>query len=398
MRRFFWPSLRRPLPVFLTPIPCLHVPVGRIAAEFIVKGCKMGRGRFQALPRHASSGMIVFFPTYARCTAAGWTATVAGMVTRPLPERSRRRVLAVAVLRRLLDLDDAQVESDVFRRRAEVFLFRRLAGERIRITVGDRVIDAGISDRSGHFQARVEFADGFAADSAWPRSAGGATVEYTGTTVDGDPDSGPAVTATGRIHLVEETGTSVISDIDDTVKVTNVADRRELLRNTLVREFMAVEGMPEVYRRWHDAGAAFHYVSSSPWQLSDCLCRFLGAAGLPAGSMHLKLFRLKDSTPLGRLPSRKRSKRRTIEQIMDDFPARRFVLVGDSGERDPEVYAAIARRRPEQVAGVVIREVPSKASRAKVRERLVKLARRLPADSFTVFQKPDELADLQSLQ
>ena len=223
-------------------------------------------------------------------------------------------------------------------------------------------------------------------------------VEYAGTTVDGDPDSGPAVTATGRIHLVEETGTSVISDIDDTVKVTNVADRRELLRNTLVREFMAVEGMPEVYRRWHDAGAAFHYVSSSPWQLSDCLCRFLGAAGLPAGSMHLKLFRLKDSTPLGRLPSRKRSKRRTIEQIMDDFPARRFVLVGDSGERDPEVYAAIARRRPEQVAGVVIREVPSKASRAKVRERLVKLARRLPADSFTVFQKPDELADLQSLQ
>jgi phosphatidate phosphatase APP1 len=153
--------------------------------------------------------------------------------------------------------------------------------------------------------------------------------------------------------------------------------------------------MPETYRRWREAGAEFHYVSSSPWQLSDPLCRFLGQAGLPAGSMHLKLFRLKDSTPLGRLPSRKRGKRRTIDRIIDDFPGRRFVLVGDSGERDPEIYASIARRRPEQVSGILIREVPSKSSRAKVRERLAKLARRLPSDCLTVFQSPDELSDLQ---
>ena len=53
--------------------------------------------------------MIVFFPTYARRTPTGWTATIAGMVSRPLPEKSRRRVLAVAVLRRLLDLDEEQL-------------------------------------------------------------------------------------------------------------------------------------------------------------------------------------------------------------------------------------------------------------------------------------------------
>jgi phosphatidate phosphatase APP1 len=111
--------------------------------------------------------------------------------------------------------------------------------------------------------------------------------------------------------------------------------------------------------------------------------------------MHLKLFRLKDSTPLGRLPTRKRAKRRTIDRIMDDFPGRRFVLVGDSGERDPEVYAAIARHRPEQVAGIIIREVPAKASQAKVRERLARIARRLPRDSFTIFQDPTQLADLE---
>jgi len=51
------------------------------------------------------------------------------------------------------------------------------------------------------------------------------------------------------VHLVDEVGTSVISDIDDTVKFSNVADKRELLRNTLLREFIPVAGMPEVYRR-----------------------------------------------------------------------------------------------------------------------------------------------------
>jgi len=338
--------------------------------------------------------MIVFFPTYASRAQGGWTARIAGMVARPLPERSRRRVLAVAVLRRLLDLDEEQMASEVFRRRAEMFLFRRVVGHRVTIALGDRNIDAGYSDKTGHFETTVEFGDDFAAVHAIAGDAGGRVLEYTGI-ADPDDGTGDGVpTGGGAVHLVESSGLSVISDIDDTVKFTNVADRRELLRNTLLREFAAVEGMPDVYRRWRRAGIDFHYVSSSPWQLSDCLCRFLGAAGLPAGSMHLKLFRLKDSTPLGRLPSRKRGKRRVIEKILGDFPERRFVLVGDSGERDPEIYAAVARRRPEQVAGILIREVSAKSPPAKVRERLAKLARRLPEDCLRVFRSADELPDL----
>ncbi len=335
--------------------------------------------------------MIVFFPTYASRTPTGWTARLAGMVARPLPEKSRRRVLAVAVLRRLLDLDEAEMASEIFRRRAEMFLFRRVAGQRVRITLGDRTVDAGYTDKAGHFETRVEFDDDFATACA----GGGGRLDYVGVAEPGPEESSVLPAGAGSVHLVDDVGVSVISDIDDTVKFSNVADKRELLRNTLLREFIPVAGMPEVYRRWRESGAEFHYVSSSPWQLSDPLCRFLGQAGLPAGSMHLKLFRLKDSTPLGRLPSRKRGKRRTIDRILDDFPGRRFVLVGDSGERDPEIYASIARRRPDQVAGILIREVPAKSSRAKVRERLAKLARRLPTECLTVFQSPDELPDLQ---
>lgn len=326
--------------------------------------------------------MIVLFPTYARRLPDGrWRAGVGGMVSRPLPEKSRRRSLAIAVLRRLLDLDDAQLDTEVFRRRADAFLFQRVAGRRVVIRVGGRHVAADQTDRSGHFRVEIDLDE---------PPGGGRVVECTAEADAADEPSvgGPAM---GRVQLVDPAGASVISDIDDTVKVTNVVDRRELLRNTLLREFVAVPGMPEVFRGWQAAGTAFHYVSASPWQLSPCLSGFLGAAGLPAGSMHLKHFRLKEATPLGRLPSRKRSKRRVIEQIMADFPGRRFLLVGDSGERDPEVYAAVAKKRPAQVAGVAIRLVESRASARKVRDRLAALARKLPA-GLTVFETPAELA------
>ena len=339
--------------------------------------------------------MIVFFPTYATRPAAGgpWRAAIAGMVTRPLPTPSRRRTMALAVLKRLLDLDGTQLESPVFQQRAEAFLFQRVAGRPVRVSVAGRTYDAGQTDRTGHFHALLELDDAQVHEATQRAGPDGRWIAYEGLVADGDePDARP--TAGGRVHLVDAAGLSVISDIDDTVKISNVADRRELLKNTLLREFVAVPGMPEAFSRWQATGAAFHYVSASPWQLSDCLCGFLGAAGLPAGSMHLKLFRLKDTTPLGRLTARKRSKRRAIEQIMGDFPGRRFTLVGDSGERDPEVYAAVARRRPEQVAGVFIRRVPDRAAASHVSLRFDKLARRLPPGMLATFTTADELGGL----
>jgi phosphatidate phosphatase APP1 len=151
--------------------------------------------------------------------------------------------------------------------------------------------------------------------------------------------------------------------------------------------------MADVYREWQDAGSVFHYVSASPWQLVTCLETFLRDAGLPSGSLHLKLFRLKDSTPLRRLPSRKRSKRRVIEQIMADFPRRQFLLVGDSGERDPEVYAAVARRNPQRVAGIAIRQLEGRPSEAKVRARLDRIGKRIPGGEWRVFLEAAEIAE-----
>lgn len=340
--------------------------------------------------------MIAFFPTYARrvdpsADAGGWRVTISGMVTRPLPPASRRRSVAVAVLKRLLHLDEAHLASEIFQSRAEAFLFQRIAGQAVRIRLGDKIINAGVSDRAGHFQSSFDLDEATVSATA-TASSNGPRLPFTLVT---DPHEPPvAVAVGGEVQLVDSEGVSVISDIDDTIKVTNVADRRELLANTLLREFAAVPDMVAAYRAWSARGVAFHYVSASPWQLAGCLQRFFTAVGLPEGSMHLRLFRLKDSTPLGRIPSSKRLKQAAIIKIFDDFPRRRFLLVGDSGERDPDVYAAVARQRPDQIAGVAIRRVASMKPWPKVQQRLDRLAAVVPPGRLQVFSTAAELAGL----
>ncbi len=178
----------------------------------------------------------------------------------------------------------------------------------------------------------------------------------------------------GAVRFLEPAGLSVVSDIDDTVKVTEIpAGRRAVLRNTFLREFRAAEGMRERYLKFvEEAGPAgdvcFHYVSGSPWQLYELLARFLiDESRFPAGTFHMKNLR-KNLLEPGALDTIKAfavggdlatldQKVRQITQLMLNLPGRRFILVGDSGEKDPEVYRAIRELFPAQVQKVFIRDV-----------------------------------------
>ncbi|MBW2459952.1 MAG: DUF2183 domain-containing protein, partial [Deltaproteobacteria bacterium] len=93
------------------------------------------------------------------------------------------------------------------------------------------------------------------------------------------------------VSLVGARGVSVISDIDDTIKITEVTDKHALVRNTFTRPFAAAPGMADLYRRWARDGVTFHYVSSSPWQLFEPLRRFMSGSGFPLASVQLKRFR-----------------------------------------------------------------------------------------------------------
>jgi hypothetical protein len=175
----------------------------------------------------------------------------------------------------------------------------------------------------------------------------------------------------GRIRLIEPEGVSFVSDIDDTIKVTLIpGDKDVVLRNTFCRDFVPVTAMADEYRA--QANASFHYVSGGPWQLYSPLHEFInGAAGFPAGTLHLNYFPknflaedtrslLKDSIAgsLGRTYDHKVEQ---ISRLMERFPDRKFILAGDSGELDPEVYRRVRDLFGGQVQEIWIRDVVNDA-------------------------------------
>ena len=189
-------------------------------------------------------------------------------------------------------------------------------------------------------------------------------------------------------HLIGPTGLSIISDIDDTVKITHVLDRGRMWEATFYKPFEAVDGMPGTYRKLSATGAPIHYVSSSPWHLAEPLLEFLTAKGLPVSSITLKHFRLKDRTALNILLPGSETKPPEIEAILTRYPGRNFILIGDSGEDDPEVYGEALRRHPKQIARIYIRNVTgAKREDARFAEAFASVE----AAQWVLFDDPGEI-------
>lgn len=160
----------------------------------------------------------------------------------------------------------------------------------------------------------------------------------------------------GQIKLVPPMGLSVICDIDDTIKVSDVLNKRELIRNSLFRPFKPVRSMSRHLRELEQKGAYFHYVSASPWQMYPSLKQFLDNY-VPRGSVSLRNFRLKDKSFHEFLQPGTKFKINTIRAILKRYPKHRFMLIGDSGEHDPETYGEIYRAFPEQISNITIRRI-----------------------------------------
>ncbi|KAF2460389.1 hypothetical protein BDY21DRAFT_280251 [Lineolata rhizophorae] len=165
------------------------------------------------------------------------------------------------------------------------------------------------------------------------------------------------LSVTERVLITEPKGVSVISDIDDTIKHSAIsAGAREIFRNAFIRDLadLTIEGVKEWYIRLAKMGVKFHYVSNSPWQLYPVLTKFFSLAGLPPGSFHLKQY---SGMLQGIFEPVAERKKGTLDKIASDFPERRFILVGDSGEADLEVYTQFVQENPGRVLGVYIRDV-----------------------------------------
>ena len=149
--------------------------------------------------------------------------------------------------------------------------------------------------------------------------------------------------------------------------------------------------MAELYNDWFQRGADFHYVSSSPWQLHAPLLDLQTSGGFPRGTIHLRNFQLRNHVVQRALMIRRHGKSTSIKSLLQAFPQRKFILIGDSGEKDPEIYQKFARRFPEQIKGIFIRDLNS---RPLASERIQKLSRAIGRERFGTFTTSSELVEL----
>ncbi len=338
-----------------------------------------------------SDEQVVFFPTAGQQDRATdtWTVPIHGWIFEPETD-SASRGAAIKLFRKRMGIPADAADAAVLRRRAAAFIVDNERGKELSVRIGAKTYPLGESEKNGHFRGivRLTAAEVDQLQTGGHVADGWLTFRLASKVRDDR-------TFTGRVQLIGPEGVSVISDIDDTIKITNVTDREALLANTFCRPFASVPGMARVYRNWQKAGAVFHYVSASPWQLYGPLGGWLTADNFPAGSMHLKSFRWKDRTFLELFEDSDAVKRPVIETLLGQYPARRFILVGDSGEKDPELYGELARKYPRQITGVLIRQQgPQPPSKA----RLASAFRNVPPEKVKVFAAAAEIAELPSLK
>lgn len=156
---------------------------------------------------------------------------------------------------------------------------------------------------------------------------------------------------------------ALISDVDDTVIETGLTRGLEFLRLTLLTEVsdrVPLPGAAELYRALAaPAGgppSPVFYLSTSPWNLHDLLARFVALRGFPAGPLLLTDW---GPGPAGLLRiAAEEHKLTLIRQVLADHPRLGVVLVGDTGQVDPEIYAAVATEAPDRVRAVYVRRSP----------------------------------------
>ncbi|WP_338874567.1 phosphatase domain-containing protein [Spirosoma sp. SC4-14] len=166
----------------------------------------------------------------------------------------------------------------------------------------------------------------------------------------------------------------VISDIDDTVLVTGATSLLQTARLTFLGNAytrLPFAGVAAFYRALQSGPVTtlfnpIYFVSSSPWNLYDLLVDFFRIQGIPKGPILLRDFSF--NPELLSDQSHHTHKLAMIRKVLDVNPALPFVLIGDSGQQDPEIYTQVVRDNPGRIRAIYIRDVSEDRRDAAVRE------------------------------
>ena len=253
-------------------------------------------------------------------------------------------------------------------------LYQRLesdevAGARVRASFQGHTVET-VTDKGGYFEFEITPAQ--ALGGGWH------TVELE--LPDSRSDDGTPVRSQAEVIVPPPTARfGVISDIDDTVLWTNVTNKLNMalmLARSNAHTRKPFKGVAAFYRALQkgaggaggDEGNPVFYVSSSPWHLFGPLVEFLRVQGIPVGPLLLRELGLRE---VFKLTSHGNHKLEKIELILRFYPDMQFVLIGDSGEQDPEIYAEVVRRHPKSVRVIYIRNVNPDPSRIEALDKLI---------------------------
>ncbi|MEM7184918.1 MAG: phosphatase domain-containing protein [Spirochaetota bacterium] len=321
---------------------------------------------------------ILFFPTAANYNPrlGVWEIPIHGQIFEK-EEKSWIRKIFIKSLRKTLDIPKNTQYSSHFQERLRWFLVDNQRWKTVSIKLGEKSYKLKPSRANGHFVRKLVLSAQEVEDLLQTKSS----IGYQAILAENDPRI-----FQGEVSFPKETGISIVSDIDDTIKYSDVRNKKNLLKNSFLFRFSAIPGMAEFFQQLQQNKVQFHYVSASPWQLYPLLKDFLQEEGFPKGIFHLKKFRVKDSDFFNLFMPGLDYKYRSIEPILQKFPKRRFILIGDSGEKDPEAYSVIAKRHPQQINKILIRLAYPEA-----KSRFEKLFSHLPREKWQVFSAADEI-------
>ncbi len=261
---------------------------------------------------------------------------------------------------------------------------------RVRVSIGSTRREI-IADEEGFINEWLDLADALPSDVGWHP----ATLELLSPLRD--PTKPVATTAQILVPPASATF-GVISDIDDTVLQSNVANLVQAARHIAfgnARTRLPFAGVAAFYRALHHGpqGEAasranpIFYVSSSPWNLYDVITDFLDLQGIPAGPVLLRDWDLRRGAHASK--GHHTHKLSNIPRIFDTYPSLPFILIGDSTQEDPEIYRHVVAAHPSRVLAIYIRNVHARPERSAA---ISQLAEEILADHSTLILSDDTLA------
>lgn len=301
---------------------------------------------------------------------------------------SKKRKMLISFISKVLDLDENKIAETNFEKTAQYMLYDNESHKWVSAGYGGDQYNLGITDKTGHTERELVLPPEIIKKGLAPDTDMGDFKLLTSwVTFKAGTLHNKERFFEGKAKYMPPDGVMVVSDIDDTIKITEVNDTKKMLENTFLNPYVPVEGMPALYRAWETEGADFIYLSASPWQLYEPLTGFLAAENFPAGIMEMKIFDLPSGVKTI-FDNPEKVKIPALKKLMKSFPDRKFILIGDSGEQDPEIYGKIAADYKDRIAWILIRNVSDETPDSK---RMNEALKDFPRERFRLFKNSAEL-------